>query len=456
MQILRWTYKLALVACCMLQLTACLEDGVETIVIENATLKDPDKTDEDNKPGEDEKPGEGDKPGEDDKPGTTEQDKTVVVGSGESATIERVGFKLIVPNGAVPMTSTGEHGKVAFSMQYVQPDNLPVPLPYGARQIGDASVKIEPMNFVFYSPLILCSPTQQQPDATLLHYNDYTEKWEVMPFSRRNADGSTDAALITLGYFVLVQYPYADQQLGGVRMRKPYLDDAYYYYLTLTPVDGNANDQRRISFAAKGDDLYMSNVPKGTYAVTISRERRQSWEYPSEQMDYCTTHNVTVANSLVAEGDDFADYVGWTDIDFTNGKWSVGRTMDWSLMTTSYGTGKFQVTLSWVNASSNAYTDYDLHLYGPDGIHIYYDQKTAGNLALDRDCVKEPGYAIENLFSVNDNFAPGEYIIKVQHYGGLTGKRFNCRIILGGQVVKSISGEITEDLGVQEIYRFTL
>ncbi len=113
MQILRWTYKLALAACCMLQLTACLEDGVETIVIENATLKDQDKTDEDNKPGEDGKPGEDEKPGEGDKPGATEQDKTVVVGSGESATIERVGFKLIVPNGAVPMTSMGEHGKVA-------------------------------------------------------------------------------------------------------------------------------------------------------------------------------------------------------------------------------------------------------------------------------------------------------------------------------------------------------
>lgn len=443
---------LLLAAVCML-FSSCLPNGDQTISFENliagGTNDDPSNP-SDNPSDE---PGNNDKPNEDEE----EKDQAAVVGSDEYKSMERSGFTLIIPRGAVPTTNENTNGHVAFSMSYVDQANLPAidKLPNGAQIIDNASVKIEPMNFIFNSPLILRSPTQKASNATLLHYNENTGNWDVVPYSCRNDDGTTDAAIIELGYFVLVKPLYADQGLGGVRVKKDKLNDNYFYYLTLTPLGENQENIRRISFASKGNDLYMANVPKGTYSVTISREKRASWEAEPESMDYYTTSNVTVSQSLSSADGGYENYNGWTDINLDNVKWNDGRTEDWGLVTKSYGTGDLQVTLTWVNTSLQKYTDYDLHLYGPDGIHVYYNQKESGNLALDRDWEKNAGYAVENIYSINNNFVPGEYTVRVYCSKGQKRTRYNCRVIRDGVVVKTVSGAIT-DQKYDEIYTFTL
>ena len=73
----------------------------------------------------------------------------------------------------------------------------------------------------------------------------------------------------------------------------------------------------------------------------------------------------------LSEGNGGLDsYTGWTELTENDIAWRrvlLGkRTSDssWGEETKTYGTGKFQATLTWVNVSGNI-TDYDLHLTVP-------------------------------------------------------------------------------------------
>lgn len=423
------SYKIGilLVGMCAMLFTSCLSDGDDTMVLEK-----------------------GEKIEQPDEP---EGDPTKVVSSDESATVSSGGFELTVPKGSVPKNDSGENGRVAFSISHVDEADLPKGLPAGASLFGDNSIKIEPMNFVFSSPLVLRCPAGN--NVALLRYNDFTDSWETVPFSSRNADGSYNASLIELGYFVLVEYPQQLSQLGGVRVSARYLSEEYYYYLTLIPVDGTDGSVKKIAYAPNGSPLYMVNVAKGTYTAVLSREKRTQLSATAENIEYSETRKVTVDKNLVAGDGGYSTYTGWTDIDFSNVKWYGGRTSAWGNTTTTYGTGKFQATLTWVNHSTSTYTDYDLHLYGPD-VHVYFSNKHEGCFELDRDWIKDPGNAVENIYSISDNFTPGEYHVKVHHFSGQLGKRYNCRVIMNGVVVKSVSGSISTNSAYDEIYTFTV
>ena len=133
--------------------------------------------------------------------------------------------------------------------------------------------------------------------------------------------------------------------------------------------------------------------------------------------------------------------------------WDDGRPSEWGTETKTYGTGKFQATLTWTNPSSEFYTDYDLHLSGPNNLHVYYSNKKQGCFELDRDWIRDPGDAVENIYSINDNFPAGTYVVKVNHFSGAMGRLYNCRIIMNGKVVKSVSGATGD---TNEIYRFVV
>ena len=132
--------------------------------------------------------------------------------------------------------------------------------------------------------------------------------------------------------------------------------------------------------------------------------------------------------------------------------WNEGRPAAWGEETVTYGTGKFQATLTWINESGNT-TDYDLHLTTPSG-EVYYMNKRQGSFELDRDVIDALGNAVENIYSINDSFERGTYKVRVHHYGGATGKRFNCRILVNGVVVKSVTG--VQDSGYADIYTFAI
>ena len=150
----------------------------------------------------------------------------------------------------------------------------------------------------------------------------------------------------------------------------------------------------------------------------------------------------------------FETYQGWNNLELTgNGSWQTGRPSAWGDATVTYGTGYFQATLTWVN-STGSIVDYDLHLTGPNSTHIYFGSKNNSYFELDRDWTSPLGNAIENIYSINETMPAGTYTVYVNLFSGVKNKPFNCRIILNGTVVKSVSSSISS--GNQTIYTFTI
>lgn len=416
--------------------TSCLDDGDETIVLEEEKISAPNDTNSDHDNSDDINLDDG---------------GTSVVSSSESSTINYAGFKLTVPYGAVPKNSSGSDGRVAFSLQ--QTNEMPAALPSGLEVIPGTNIKIEPMNFTFNTPLIIDVPLKgyDAKTVTLYRFNDATNTWEPVPFIRINNNGTASVALIELGHFILVKNNGVTSNLGGVHITKNNLQGGYFYYLTLVPTTGNMYNIKRIAVTSNEHDLYMSNVPKGTYTVYVARENRNDLSSASGIIEYFQT-TINVVNSVIAGNGDFSTYTGWTELGFPSTSWTSGRPDGaWGIATTTYGTGKFQVTLTWVN-STGSVVDYDLHLYGPD-FHVFYSSKQSPNFELDRDWTSPLGNAVENIYSINDNFTPGTYTVKVHHFSGVTGKRYNCRVLMDGVVVKSVSGTTNE---TDDIYSFDI
>lgn len=124
--------------------------------------------------------------------------------------------------------------------------------------------------------------------------------------------------------------------------------------------------------------------------------------------------------------------------------------------TTPVGTGHFQATLTWAN-TAQTYADVDLHLYGPNSLHVYYGktQSDDGSLKLDRDWQSTLGNAVENIFSAGSTAMPrGEYRVTVKHYGGSLPMSYSVRTIRSG-VAKTYSGTLTTSKQEIEIERFT-
>lgn len=383
-------------------------------------------------------------------------EQTTLISSSQKGEIGMDGFRLTVPYGAVPQNSSGQDGQVAFSIS--KSDHLPAGLPQGMTPVSGNGYRMEPMNFVFNSPLTLQVPLPQGIDPSrlgLLRYNDYTGEWDEIPFSSIDRGSQTaTASVLELGEFILVEKPAANT--GGLRIPADCLEPGYYYYLTLTPVNGGS-EVERIGFTANGQDLYMANIPMGTYLCQLTREYRGSLDLPSQGVETSLWEGyVTISNVLQPGNGGFDTYGGWVELtDFVNADWTNGRPDSWGEVTVTYGTGMFQATLTWVNVNTST-TDYDLHLYGPDGMHVYYVNKNSGTFELDRDWTTPLGNAIENIYSISEQLVPGNYQVKVHHFSGTLGKRYNCRIIINGSVVKSTSGSISVNKEFDDIYSFTI
>lgn len=375
---------------------------------------------------------------------------TEVVSSDEYSVLSREGYRLTIPVGAVPRNSLDNAGRVAFSITPVEEEELPISLPSSVMLAdGIPAVKIEPMGFRFFSPLVLEFNTLNHPidKLALLRYNENSGHWDTVPLSRWE-NGIAASSVIELGVFCVVTYTET-LQTGGIRVRDTSLAEDGCYYLMAR----RGSEQYKMAFSSNSRPLYMANLPLGTYTVQVARQVRSGLDEEEGATFYTRPFEVNVRNVLAVDGRDFESYVGWTDIDLSHLTWSDGRPESWGTPTVTYGTGKLQATLTWTNVSGNT-TDYDLHLFGPDGIHVYYSNKNQSGFELDRDWLEQTGSAIENIYTVSDNVLQGEYQIKVHHYGGATGKRYNCRVILDGMVIKSVSGVV--DSGFDDICSFQI
>ena len=186
------------------------------------------------------------------------------------------------------------------------------------------------------------------------------------------------------------------------------------------------------------------------------------WTY---QKPVKVTINASSLNRLQSINGSF----GWTNvgrIDDSNGD-VVNDSANWkepseltacpenSNPTIPVGSGDFQATLTWSNTDSRK-SDVDIHLYGPDSLHIYYENKIQSNLNLDRDWQSEIGNAVENIYSTG-TMPKGNYKLTVQLYTGDSPTSYRVRVIQGGNV-KTYEKTISDyrEAGEQTIMEFTV
>jgi hypothetical protein len=406
--------------------TACLDNGNSTLLLETGETND----------------------------GATETN-TATASSSAYTELSYNGFRLIAPIQSVSETQSGQDGKIVFSLETT--DELPASLPAGATQIGQAA-KIEPFNFNFATPLTLSLPTGGNngiENIGVYLFNETTNRWDKIPISGFEA-GRVIVSTLSLGYFVVVsENPGANP--GGICFRHPATETAYFYTLTLS--NGYITYTIPLGNGRPGENTYIPFIPQGTYTVNVAREERSTIYSERTSIEYYTqATTVTVGQPLIKgqAGSSWNEYTGWTYLTLKNGGyWTTGRPGYWDAPTVTYGTGKFQATLTWVNSTSST-VDYDLHLYGPNSLHVYFSNERQGCFELDRDWLHAVGNAIENIYSINDDFPKGEYTVKVHLYGGVTGKEFNCRVLYDGQMVQSVRSSLFNQKDMTEIYRFTV
>jgi len=392
--------------------------------------------------------------------------------SGSSDTYTRYhynGYILSVPVHAIPKNNNGSNGQIVFSVE--TSNTLPAPLPSNLTQVGQVA-KIEPFNFTFQYPVSLSIPVDNNFDPQTMSvytYNESTNRWEEVPINGFGSDNTVIISSLTLGYYVIAQNRTAGDALGGIRFIHPDNSQNYFYTLTVVGYEGsnsgNVYDReisRTVPLAnGKPDNAtYMPYIPKGTYRILISREERSSVSSEPTSIEYYSTYvTVNVTNTLQRKKgsslSNWGAYSGWTDITIGSGSWINGRPYEWGTPTATYGTGKFQATLTWVNTSSSS-CDYDLHLYGSNGLHVCYSAKQSSAFELDRDWLHESGNAIENIYSISNTLPSGQYRVVVNLFGGATNKEFNCRVLYNGQIVASKRTSISVSKGNIEIYTFTI
>jgi uncharacterized protein YfaP (DUF2135 family) len=94
----------------------------------------------------------------------------------------------------------------------------------------------------------------------------------------------------------------------------------------------------------------------------------------------------------------------------------------------------------------------DLHLYGPNNLHVFWSSPTSANFALDRDWQSQDGDATENIYSTTTIIPAGNYRVNVDHFSGAA-KSFNCRVVVNGNVT-NFSGNL--QAGSVDIRSFTI
>ncbi len=372
------------------------------------------------------------------------------VTSDQRQTIEFDGFRLEVHTGDVPRNSNGTSGTVTFSLNTASEIEGGVPPVPSGYSVISKYLKAGPESFSFNTPLQLFFPAGSEPspqDLAVLQYSDATQDWRIIPTSAIDTAGKKIGVdLLSLGYYVLVKQnlsDFTDFRQGGCVYDCP-PEPFMNYILTVQSVSpekpsilsqysGGLIGQAYMGpiFLGCQFDRTKAIVPQGTISFWVTRSNCQA--NPPVIETYSIPAPVTVSDPLVFNG--WSTYDAQVYVPFclpAGGSWIAGRPENWPPATVPVGTGILQATLTWVNTSSNA-ADLDLHLYGPNNLHIFWQNTTSANFSLDRDWQSQTGNAIENIFSTTTTVPSGDYRVNVAHFTGFA-KSFNCRVIVNGSV----------------------
>jgi hypothetical protein len=359
----------------------------------------------------------------------------------------------------------------------------PAPLPSGFK-LKSQYVRFGPEGFVFNFPAKIYIPAGDATDPSklgIMRWDNLTQKWLLVPISLLSTNPNRlGASVISLGTFALVEMPATSAMKqnvilgttseGGVRGGN-FGDNFYWYTLTVKSVTLKYPDQAAWygnlvgMSASSGSDptgstprnpLYM-RLPQGQYELWVSR---MTWNQVEggKWSTYTRPAVVNINGPLVLKmwsEDPGMAYEGWYTLSLSGGDWTKGRPEDLPEMDVTVGTGAFQATLTWINVTG-AVTDLDLHLYGPDGLHIYWlNDKPAGSaFNLDYDWTSPLGNAVENIYSILTTYPKGDYRVTVNHFTGDSPKGFNARVVRFGKS-KTYSGSISTGQEI-EIDKFTI
>jgi hypothetical protein len=376
---------------------------------------------------------------------------TQTITSETSGTLEWDGFRMEVHTGNVPRMQNGNPGTVTFSLNSsstIENGFSPVPSQF---TVISKYLKAGPEAFNFAGTIQLFFPAESQPnpqDLTVLEYRPDTQEWKIVPTSAIDtANKKIGVDVLKLGYYVLAKHNLVDNltdfRAGGCVLDIP-MEPFTNYILTCQSV--SPEKPSILNFYSGGlvgktfmgpiflgcqQNKTKAIVPQGTISFWVSKISCQGSN--PEIFTYSIPASVTINDPL--------EFVGWSTYDAvvyvpftlpTGGSWVSGRPTNWPPPTQPFGTGTVQATLTWNNTTSNG-TDLDLHLYGPNNLHISWQNTSSANFTLDRDWRTTAGDAIENIFSTTTTVPSGDYRVNVAHFQGFS-KTFNCRVIVNGSV----------------------
>lgn len=399
------------------------------------------------------------------------------------------GYLLHVPEGAVPQTTGGTDATVQFSIETgIQAGQLPAPLPADAKLVSDVA-KFGPDGFQFAWPLDVGLPVPSLGDTEPLNVLRYVPErgaWLRFPYSFVPTEngGLLSVSAHDLGYTAVTRSRSAGQKAGAdavaqfdyscptcdgcIRFTGPRLDErcpwdtqgrdrTCDYFLVPKNVQLKYRDQSYL-YADVLSTIYKTGsrpdaspaastmffMPQGTYEFCATASQ---WFIPGAALPlpgkWTFSKLVTVTIDQACHNESiFYDWKGVSPFAWPqDGVWDEppvecpGLANDHA--TRPVGTGEFQATLTWTNTAARS-ADMDLHLYGPNGIHVYWSAKKSldGSLELDVDhWSKDPGTFVENIYSLK-RMPAGDYRLTVALYnqGAGRGMDVNVRTIRAGRV----------------------
>ncbi len=387
------------------------------------------------------------------------------------------GAEIIVPSAAIANKEDGTSGSVSFSIEpNIKNADLPKPIPANYKVVGKI-YSFGPSNFVFSLPLQIYLPASSEESPaglTIIWYNEKNDEWVLLPLNDIDANSKRlGATIFELGYFAIVRFDDGASTIKNTVIQKnidfggiAFIDIKREYFYTIMVKDAifknpmyNTKDLSHYGVGT-GSDLsrpnirtYMSNLPEGKYTLVISRRKAGTlFELPGELETLINPIVIDVKPFTFVNSWSMQDWKIYTERDIPGDGWKKGKPDEWPKATVPYGTGQFQATLTWVNTKSNR-TDLDLHLVGPNGLHVYFGDKKPldGAVQLDRDWMWEEGNAVENIFSTK-TMAKGEYKLYVDVFDGDVPKSYDVRVIRSGSIVKTYRGLATK---INESYDFS-
>ena len=373
--------------------------------------------------------------------------------SADNGSFDYDGFSIVLKTESVPRLSNGSAGTVAFSINTSSSIESGISgVPSGYSVIGKY-LKAGPEAFYFNMPVQIFFPASGESspqDLTVFIYSVNTSEWKIVSASAVDTAGKRIGIdVLELGYFVLAKKTSSDNSMSDFRQGGCVFDMTEIWTNYILTVNSAALEKpEQLALFANGfigstfsgpvflgcpEGQTKAIVPQGTITFWVSKTVCQGSDH--QVYTYTLPASVTVAEPLNFNG--WSTYNAEIYVPFTlppGGSWVLGRPSSgsgsWPPATVPFGSGTLQATLTWYN-SQDAVTDLDLHLYGPDNLHIFWSSRTSPNFELDRDWISGLGNAIENIYSTTTAIPAGSYEVKVHNYSGVS-KNFNVRVILNG------------------------